>query len=276
MSAQFSPDGQRVVTASADKTARVWDAKTGLPLTEPLKHDGAVNSAQFSPDGRRVVTASDDKTARVWDAKTGLPLTEPLKHDGAVISAQFSPDGQRVVTASYEKSVRIWEVPNVSLPVPAWVPTLMEAIAQKRFNDHSISEPVPVAGLLALKTQLPNSSALDVWTRWAKWLFAEPAGRTISPFSSITLADYVQHRIEENTLESLQEAVRLSPTNALALAKLARLVLSQPSAENPRRIGEADFLSRRAVELAPADPEVARLRAEVIAGLPREAREKPE
>ena len=63
-SAQFSPDGQRVVTASEDRTARLWDAATGKAIGEPMKHEDAVYSAQFSPDGQRVVTASDDGTAR--------------------------------------------------------------------------------------------------------------------------------------------------------------------------------------------------------------------
>ena len=71
-----------MVTASADNTARVWDARSGQPLTEPLQHEGSVHSASFSPDGTRVVTASSDNTARVWDARSGQPLTEPLKHEG--------------------------------------------------------------------------------------------------------------------------------------------------------------------------------------------------
>ena len=62
LSAAFSPDGKRIVTASSDKTARVWDAATGQPIGEPLKgHDNAVSSAAFSPDGTRIVTASWDK-----------------------------------------------------------------------------------------------------------------------------------------------------------------------------------------------------------------------
>jgi energy-coupling factor transporter ATP-binding protein EcfA2 len=108
-SAQFSADGQRVVTASSDKTARVWDAATGKALSEPMKHDDAVLSAQFSPDGQRVVTASADQTARVWDAATGKALSEPMKHDHVVNSAQFSPDGKRVVTASWDKTARVWD-----------------------------------------------------------------------------------------------------------------------------------------------------------------------
>jgi WD40 repeat protein len=58
-----------VVTASEDKTAQIWDAVTGKPLTSPLAHQGAVWSAAFSRDGARVVTASQDKTARVWDVQ---------------------------------------------------------------------------------------------------------------------------------------------------------------------------------------------------------------
>ena len=99
-SAQFSADGQRVVTASADKTARVWDAATGKAIGEPMKHDGVVYSAQFSADGQRVVTASEDRTARVWDAATGKALSEPMKHDDRSIPRSSAPDGQRVVTAS--------------------------------------------------------------------------------------------------------------------------------------------------------------------------------
>ncbi|WP_407885597.1 WD40 repeat domain-containing protein, partial [Scytonema sp. NUACC26] len=62
----FSPDGERLATASDDKTARVWDAKTGKPLQTLTGHESSVSSVVFSPDGERLATASDDKTARVW------------------------------------------------------------------------------------------------------------------------------------------------------------------------------------------------------------------
>ncbi len=60
-SAQFSPDGKTVVTASGDKTARLWDAATGRELHVLRGHEDLVLSAQFSPDGKTVVTASWDQ-----------------------------------------------------------------------------------------------------------------------------------------------------------------------------------------------------------------------
>ena len=108
-SAAFSPDGKYVVTASGDHTARIWDAMTGKPVTEPLWHDYFVQSATFSPDGKYVVTASCDNTARIWDAQTGKPVTEPLRHGSSVQSAAFSPDSKYVVTASYDDTARVWD-----------------------------------------------------------------------------------------------------------------------------------------------------------------------
>ncbi len=108
LAAAFSPDGRRVVTASRDRTARVWDAE-GEPVTPPLPHASEVNSAGFSPDGGRVLTTADDNTARVWGAETGELLLPPLRHQGTVVHACFSPDGRMVATASRDRTARAWD-----------------------------------------------------------------------------------------------------------------------------------------------------------------------
>jgi len=108
-SAAFSPDGTRIVTASGDKTARIWDAATAKEIAVLRGHDGFVTSAAFSPDGTRIVTASADKTARIWDAATAKEIAVLRGHDGFVTSAAFSPDGTRIVTASWDKTARLWD-----------------------------------------------------------------------------------------------------------------------------------------------------------------------
>ncbi|MEO8426860.1 MAG: protein kinase [Verrucomicrobiota bacterium] len=107
--AEFSADGQRVVTASEDGTGRIWDANTGKELTARLQHKAPVHWARFSPNGLWVVTASYDGTARIWDARTGRPLTEPLRHRATVGYAEFGPDNSIVVTGSNDGTARLWD-----------------------------------------------------------------------------------------------------------------------------------------------------------------------
>ena len=99
-SAQFSPNGNYIVTASGDQTAKIWDAKTGKQMGETMKHEGSVYSAQFSPDGNRIVTASWDQTAKIWATNTGKQIGEAMEHEDCVNSVQFSPDGNYIVTIS--------------------------------------------------------------------------------------------------------------------------------------------------------------------------------
>ncbi|MFT3717311.1 KGGVGR-motif variant AAA ATPase [Pseudorhodoferax sp.] len=105
--AAFSPDGQTVLTASADNTARLWD-RSGQVLAELRGHTDPVWHAAFSPDGQTVLTASWDKTARLWD-RSGQVLAELRGHTGPVVHVAFSPDGQTVLTASWDKTARLWD-----------------------------------------------------------------------------------------------------------------------------------------------------------------------
>ncbi len=106
-SADFNRSGNLVVTASADKTARVWDTATGAPVRELKGHSDEVNRAVFSPKGDMIATTGDDNAARIWKWPEGKALV--LRgHNGPVYDAKFSSDGRFLLTASTDGNAKIW------------------------------------------------------------------------------------------------------------------------------------------------------------------------
>ena len=97
-----------LVTASEDKTARIWDAASGQEVHK-LTHDGWVYGASFSPDRTTVVTWSVDNTARIWDVSSGQEIHR-LTHNGPMRAAAFNPDSTKLVTCSIDGTARIWDV----------------------------------------------------------------------------------------------------------------------------------------------------------------------
>jgi WD40 repeat protein len=279
-SAQFSPDGKWVVTASRDRTARLWDT-AGKPFAV-MKHEDVVTSAQFSPDGKWVMTGSPDTTARLWDAATGKQIGEPMTHEAVVNSAEFSPDGQRVVTASEDKMARLWDVVIVTdkdttedilsladLAEAAGGLTLETVGEAENFKSLAPEKARASREKIAAKF-LGSSSELTPLQRVMKWSVLERRSRTISPFSKVTVSEWLENRIGEGTVEGLRAALQVDPANARVTAHLGRRLadyaLEQDSDpdEARRARGEADFLTRRAQKLAPDNNEIKKLRDEVV------------
>ena len=95
-----SPDDRYILTGSLDRTARLWDRKSGIKIRS-FESDSEVDSVAFSPDGRFVVTGHEDKTARLWDLTSGKEIWRFEGHTAPIYSAAFSPDGRFVLqTAS--------------------------------------------------------------------------------------------------------------------------------------------------------------------------------
>jgi tetratricopeptide (TPR) repeat protein len=107
----FSPDGQSLLSASADQTARLWDAATGKPKSAPLPLTLGFRAAAFSPDGQTFLTGSGDGTVRLYDAATGQPLEgKSLVQPRPVSAAAYSPDGKTIVVGCVDGSARLWDV----------------------------------------------------------------------------------------------------------------------------------------------------------------------
>jgi len=106
--------------------------------------------------------------------------------------------------------------------------------------------------------------------RFMKWSVSDRRSRTISPFSQETVSEWLENRIKEGTVEGLRAAMQVDPANARVTADLGRRLadyaLKQGSDPNEARRarGEADFLTSRALKLAPGNDEVKKLRDEVV------------
>ena len=118
-SAEFSPDGNRILTPSSNNDIIIWDATSGVRLKTLLGHQANINSAQYSPDGTKIVTSAggewvdlqgkQDHTAKIWDANSGVLITTLTGHTRGVLLAQFSPDSKKIITASFDETVKIWD-----------------------------------------------------------------------------------------------------------------------------------------------------------------------
>ena len=109
LGASFSPDDQKILSASRDRTARLWDRKSGKLLDEFQQgHHYLATAAVFFPGGARFLTAAFDETARIWDVSSGLQI-RTLEGTGLSAAATISPDGKLIATGSDKGTARIWD-----------------------------------------------------------------------------------------------------------------------------------------------------------------------
>src|ERR1700752_964055 len=107
--AAWTADESRILTASDDGTARVWNAHTGEEQIVLRGHVGSVNQAIWNTDEGRILTAGHDGTVRMWDAQTGEQLLELAGHTGPILDATWNSDESRIVGISEDETINIWD-----------------------------------------------------------------------------------------------------------------------------------------------------------------------
>ncbi|HLK60522.1 MAG TPA: TIR domain-containing protein [Chthonomonadaceae bacterium] len=104
------PNGQWIVSGSADNTLKLWDLGSGQCLRTFEGHTGAVFSVSVLPDGERMVSGSADNTFKLWDLGSGQCLRTFEGHTRTVFSVCVHSDGERLVSGSQDKTLKLWDI----------------------------------------------------------------------------------------------------------------------------------------------------------------------
>ncbi len=106
----ISANGLRIVSASDDKTVKVWDGGSSAAASlADVPYKLAAQTCAVSADGRLAVTALADNSVKVWDVAGGADLVTLRGHTRRVNSCAISADGTLVVTASQDQTAIVWD-----------------------------------------------------------------------------------------------------------------------------------------------------------------------
>jgi WD40 repeat protein len=109
-SVAFSRDGKTLVSASGDKTIRLWDVANGLATAILEGHTDKVRAVAFGPDGKTLASGSEDKTIKLWNVAADKATATLVGHTGTVLAVAFGPDGKTLASGSQDATVRLWDV----------------------------------------------------------------------------------------------------------------------------------------------------------------------
>jgi dipeptidyl aminopeptidase/acylaminoacyl peptidase len=115
-SVAISPDGQKLATASQDKTVRIWNAASKQTEQIVKAHSDVVYRVRFAPNGASIFTCGQDRAVRQFETATGKQIRGFEGHQNAVTALDIRQDGQVIVTSGIEPRLRWWTVSDGGTP----------------------------------------------------------------------------------------------------------------------------------------------------------------
>ncbi|MEH2331060.1 WD40 repeat domain-containing protein, partial [Nostoc sp.] len=137
----LTPDGKKVISASYDKTLKLWNLETGKDERTFKGHSQRVTAVALTPDGKKVISASYDYTLKLWNLERDLRQNKipPLQalllgfkwvigtifkrnsqtgedertfkgHSQRVTAVALTPDGKKVISASFDNTLKLWNL----------------------------------------------------------------------------------------------------------------------------------------------------------------------
>ena len=122
----ISSDGAYALSASWDKTLRLWELATGTTTRRFVGHTNDVLSVSFSADNRQIVSGARDKSIKLWNTLGDCKYTITEKgHSDWASCVRFSPNPQNpvIVSSGWDKLVKVRRCSPRALPrLPQVVP----------------------------------------------------------------------------------------------------------------------------------------------------------
>ena len=104
------PDGQKVVSASSDKTLKLWDLASGVEIFTFTGHTDYVTAVAITPDGQTIISGSVDKTLKLWNLASGTELCTLVGHKDYINAIAVTPDGRKAISAGYDNALKVWDL----------------------------------------------------------------------------------------------------------------------------------------------------------------------
>ena len=113
----FTEDGLRLVSASGDKSIKVWEIRTGNIINNLVGHVGCIGS--IAVRNGTIVSGSNDKKIRVWSLERDECLKVLTGHTEWIWTVDISPCGNLIASGSEDQTIRIWNRDGVVQTIPA-------------------------------------------------------------------------------------------------------------------------------------------------------------